>query len=204
MRKGYAFIISLSIGITGLLHGCMNVATSGAQAVYNRHSIQKNVGDQLTTVRVYQALNFKSNQFRNANIAITTYNGEVLLAGQAPFGWQRDKAEQITKQVSGVTKVYNLVTVGNPISSLTHVSDSWITTKVKSKLISSSEVDASQIKVVTENGSVYLMGTVPANEADAAVDIARRTAGVERVVKIFSYITITKKPLNLHESTATG
>ncbi len=186
LRMGL-LLISLS------LQGCLNMATTGAQAVYNRHSIQKNVTDQYITMQAYQALYFKTDQFKNANVAISTYNNEVLLAGQVPFSWQKTEAERIVKQIADVNTVYNLISIESPSSTLTRVSDAWITTKIKTKLLASDDIDVTQIKVVTENGTVYLMGILRPEEADAAVDVARYTEGVQSVVKIFSYMNISKQ-----------
>lgn len=172
---------------------CLNVATTGAQAVYNHRSLQNTVSDQYITMQAYQNMNVKSHDFKNTNVTVSTYNAEVLLAGQVPTIWQREKAEQIVKEIPGVVRVYNQIEVSSPSSTLTRISDAWITTKVKSKLIASNDLDASQIKVVTENGMVYLMGILKPEEAQAAVDITRETAGVQGVVKIFSYMHITKK-----------
>lgn len=171
---------------------CLNVATTGAQAVYNHRSLQNTVNDQYITMQAYQNLNVKSHDFKNANVIVSTYNAEVLLAGQAPAAWQKEKAEQIIKAVPDVERVYNQIEISSPSSTLTRISDAWITTKVKSKLIASNDLDASQIKVVTENGMVYLMGILKPEEAQAAVDITRETAGVQGVVKIFSYMHISK------------
>ena len=187
--------IFFMIVLSGVLVNCSSVASTGAGAVYNRHSIQKNLADQYTTMQVYQALYFKTNEFKNTNIAIATYNGELLLAGQVPQNWQKTKAEEIVKQLDSVGTVYNLITVENPSSSLTKISDTWITTKVKAKLLASDDVDASKVKVITENGTVYLMGILQNSEADAAVELASTTDGVQKVVKIFSYMTISKKRL---------
>ena len=176
-----------------LLSACVTAATSGAQAVYSRRSIQTNVNDQYTTMKIFQALNYKTKEFKNANISIATYNNEVLLAGQVPEAWQKVKAEQIVKKIPDIGRVYNLLMVGSPSSTITKISDAWITTKVKTKLIASNDVDASQIKVVTENGMVYLMGIIKPEEADAAIEIASNTDGVQGVVKVFSYIQISKK-----------
>ncbi len=175
------------------LSGCMDVATTGAQVVYNRHKLQKNLQDQLITMHAFKALNYRTDQFNNANIAIATYHSEVLLAGQVPSSWQKIKAEQIIKGIPDIKEIHNLLRVSQPSSTITRISDAWITAKVKAKLLSSDEVDATEVKVITENGTVYLMGILPATEANAAVDIANDTAGVTNVVKIFSYITIHKK-----------
>src|SRR3990167_110253 len=92
-----------------LLQSCMNVATTGAQAIYNRHSLEKNLSDQYITMQAYQALYHKSDQFNNTNISIATFNGEVLLAGQAPTSWQKFKAGKMVKSIPNVKDVYNCV-----------------------------------------------------------------------------------------------
>lgn len=176
-----------------MLQGCVNIATSCASAVYNRHGLQRNFQDQVTTLRVNQALNVKTSEFSNTNISVATMGGEVLLAGQVPAAWQKEKAGMIVRNLPNVKTVYNLIIVSSPSSTLTHISDIWLTTKVKARLMASDDVDASQLKVVTENGSVYLFGTLPSEEAEAAAEIASETDGVQRVVKVFSYVTITKR-----------
>lgn len=175
------------------LQACMNVATTGVQAVYNQHSLKKSLNDQVINMQAFQALHHRSDQFQNANITVTTYNGEVLLAGQVPQAWQKARAEKLIKAIPNVKEVYNLVVVSSPSSTLTRMSDAWITAKVKAKLIASEDVDATQVKVVTENGTVFLMGTLLPDQAEAAVDLASDTFGVLSVVKVFSYITISKK-----------
>lgn len=175
-----------------LLEGCMNVATTSASAVYNRHSIQRHFNDQYATMRAYQALKFKSDKFNNANIAIATFNGEILLIGQVLEPWQKEEAERIVRKVTKAENIYNLVAIGGVSSTLTRMSDAWITAKIKTKLLASDDIDAGQIKVVTENGTVYLMGVVHPEEAKVAVELASETSGVENVVKLFSYITISK------------
>lgn len=178
-----------------LLNGCMDVATTGAQAIYNHQSLKKNFDDQYENFKAYQALYVKTDEFKNANISVSTYNGKLLLAGQVPESWQRRKALKIIKEVSDVKEVYNLITVSSPSSALTRISDSWITTKIKAKLLASTELDATKIKVVTENGTVYLMGIIPVDEAKLATDLASNTDGVQRVVRVFSYLKITKHPV---------
>ena len=175
------------------LQGCADVAVSGAQAVYNRHSIQKNISDQYTTLQAYQALNSEGNTFKDTNIAISTYNNELLLAGQVPEAWQRSRAEEVIKRVTDVDEVHNLLAIASPSSALTRMSDTWITTKIKAKLIASEDADASQVKVITENGTVYLMGIVRPSEAQAVIDLASNTDGVRSVVKVFKYIRISRR-----------
>lgn len=195
MQLGMKRIFCLSLLVTSILslQSCMDVAVSGAQVVYNRHNIQKNLSDQYISLQAYQALHLKNHHFDNAHLSVSTFNGDVLLAGQAPESWQRNKAEKLLKKIPDVKKIYNLTSISNPSSVLTRMSDVWITTKVKAKLIASNDVDPTRIKVVTENGAVYLMGILPPDEADAAVKLASHTSGVQSVVKIFSYLRVSKK-----------
>ncbi len=189
------FIKQVSVFLIAVLclQGCMNVASTGAQAIYNRHSWQKNINDQIINMNVSHEIFFATKDFKDTNITISTYNGDVLLAGQVPQTWQKTKAGELAQGVEGVKQVYNTITVASPSSALTKVSDTWITTKIKAKLMACNDLDATQIKVVTENGTVYLIGTVPPDEASAAVDIARNTDGVLRVVRIFSYVHVSKQ-----------
>lgn len=177
------------------LTACMDIASTGAQAIYNKKNIEKTVGDQYITMQAYKTIRYKTKDFKDANVVIATYNRDVLLTGQVPLAWQKAEAEKIVKAIPDVKEVHNLITIQSPSSTLTKVSDTWITSKVKAKLLASDEVDASQIKVVTENGNVYLMGTLPAADAAEAAALASETEGVKSVIKIFSYITISKKPL---------
>lgn len=188
--RGFYFVIPLLC--TALLQSCADVAMTSAQAFYNRHSLEKNFSDQYITMQAHQNLYIKTDEFKNTHIAIATYHGDVLLAGQVPVAWQKSKAEQLIKDLPNVRQIYNLVTINTPSSTLTRMSDGWITAKIKAKLLTASDIDASQVKVVTENGTVYLMGTVQPQEAATAVNIAKDTDGVQGVVKIFSYVTISK------------
>jgi osmotically-inducible protein OsmY len=188
----YILKICFIVLITFFLQACMNVATTGVQVVYNHHSIQKSLKDQYLSMQVYDALYMRTKEFANTNIAISVYNKEVLLAGQVPHAWQKKKIDKLVKQIPDIERVYNLLAVQNPSSALTRVSDTWITAKVKAKLIASNDIDATQIKVITENGVVYLMGILPPDQALVAVDVARNTDGVLSVVKIFTYMKISK------------
>ena len=70
---------------------------------------------------------------------------------------------------------------------MARTSDSWLATKVKSRLSLNDELDASRIKVITENGAVYLMGLVSKNESDIAAKVTSETTGVQKVIRVFEY-----------------
>lgn len=187
-KKPYFFLLFLML----LLQGCMNAAVTGAQAVYNRHHLKKNLDDQYITMQAYQAIYVNHQEYKETHVAIDTFNNQVLLTGQVSNEDQQKEIEALVKDIPGIEKVYNFTSLSGPSSSLSRISDTWITTKVKSKLIASNDIDPSLIKVVTENGTVYLMGILPKDQAETAVDIAENTDGVQGVVKIFSYLTISK------------
>src|SRR3990167_606362 len=191
-KKGMIRYVSV-MAVIASLTGCANMAVTGAQAVYNRHSIEKDFKDQHITMQAFKALKINDKRFKNSHIAIATFNQEVLLAGQVPEPWQAKEAQTIVSSIPDIKHVYNLLEVAGPSSTIKKMSDSWITAKVKAKIIASDDVDATKVKVVTENGTVYLMGVLKKEEADEAVKLASFTDGVERVVKVFSYVKIYKE-----------
>ena len=124
-----------------------------------------------------------------ARVKVVSYNGIVLLIGQVPEERLRQLAGETVNQIEQVRKVYNELEIGEYAGFGTQASDSWITTKIKTVMTTNSQHIASdQIKVSTEKGTVYLMGLVSPQTAQEAVDIARNTGGVQRVVKVFEYI----------------
>lgn len=192
-----------TLGLWGIvllaLPGCTSVAgtvaSSGASAFYNNQSLQKSAHDQYVTLRAYQAMDIDSDHFKNANINISTFNNVVLLTGQVPESWQKTESEQIVRKVAKVDDVYNLLDVGPPTTQWDRTADTWITTKIKAKLLVAQDIDATQIKVITERRKVFLMGILKPDDAEVAVNAARSTDGVQEVVKIFSYIKISKTPV---------
>jgi osmotically-inducible protein OsmY len=131
-------------------------------------------------------------RFKDTNINAATINADVLLTGEAPSEWQKEEAAARIRDIPGVTHVYNYISLASPSATMVRVSDAWLTAKVKGKIIACNDIDATHIKVVSENGKVFLMGALLPDEAEAAVDIASNTDGVTAVVKLFSYIKITR------------
>jgi osmotically-inducible protein OsmY len=126
--------------------------------------------------------------FTNANLVAVSFNGVLLLAGQVETEALRAQAETIAKGLERVRRVHNELEVGAPTSMVARANDSYITTKVKAKMLTDAEVAARNIKVVTENGVVYLLGMLDRGEADRAVEAVRTVFGVQKIVKVFEYI----------------
>lgn len=182
--------IYLILLLCALLASCTNVVISGAQAVYNHKSIENSVNDTVIAFKANHVINHP--RFKDTNISIAVINKEVLLSGEVNEPWQKSRASELIGKIDGVDHVYNYLAISGPASSLSHVADSWLTAKVKSKIIASREIDATRVKIVTERGTVYLMGIMTPEEAETATDIAKTTDGVTSVVSLVSYMKITK------------
>jgi osmotically-inducible protein OsmY len=125
---------------------------------------------------------------QNSHIVVTSYNGVVLLAGQTPRADLKALAEKEASAVQRVKKVNNELQVMEPSSLLARNNDAWLTTKIKSQMLTDSAIPGSRIKVVTENGIVFLLGLVTQQEALRATNLVQGVSGVQKIVKLFEYI----------------
>jgi len=126
--------------------------------------------------------------YHDAHITVVSYNGYVLLAGQVNSEKLKAKATEIVRKVHGVRRIYNELEIASPSSGMTRTSDTWITTKVKSWLLGSPDSEGTRVKVVTENGVVYLMGLATREEAERISDKTAGISGVQRVVRLFELV----------------
>lgn len=188
-------LLCLILTTYSLLSSCMSATSAtmtGAEAVYNRNALKKTLNDHYITMKATRAIYIDTDKYKDTHVSVSTFNNVVLLAGEVNTPNQKTAIENIVKKIKGIDELHNLITTSHSSSALTRVSDSWITAKIRAKLIAMNDIDPSKIKVVTENGTVFLMGIIPHAEADIIIDIARTTDGVQSVVKIFSYLQVTK------------
>ena len=125
---------------------------------------------------------------KSAHINITSFNRHVLLTGEAPSHSVRQEVERIVKGVENVRSVTNEIAMAPPSSFASRSNDALITSKVKGRFMDGGSFKVNHVKVVTEDSVVYLLGLVNAEEAESAVDIAKSTSGVRKVVKVFEYM----------------
>ena len=178
--------------VTFSLQGCVFVAgaaagAAGVAVVYDHRKLSSIMDDEKIANAIANQIKADQTLSDQTHIDVTCFNRVVLLTGEAPTADLRAQAETIAHNTPNVGRIYNEITIQGPTSSLTRTSDSWITTKIKSQMLATKDLKSGTIKVVTENGSVYLMGMVTRDQADMSVDIARQVSGVQRVVKIFQY-----------------
>ena len=122
------------------------------------------------------------------NVNVTSFNRNVLLTGEASTEVLKKEIGKLVTGVENVRKVTNEIAVGNVSSFGSRSNDALLTSKVKARFLDGGEFQVNHVKVVTEDAVVYLLGLVKAKEADSAVDIARSTSGVRKVVKVFEYL----------------
>lgn len=192
MRRLSHLLKTLSLVILAGLAGCTSIIVATTDGPIENDELDRSFGrfiddEQIETV-VAVNIRQSSDTLADANISVVSYNGVVLLVGQLSTESEREHVTQIARNVKGVRQVHNQISISGAISSLAGANDAYLSAKVRTLFaISDSDYDFSNIKVVTENSVVYLVGIVTRPQADVAVDIARQTGGVQRIVKVFEY-----------------
>ena len=188
--KKLAFIFAGAM----LLQGCVAAAIGGAavagatKIATDPRTVGTQIDDETLEERVKSAI-YKDQQIKSeARISITSYSGRILLTGQVPNDNLREIATSLAKGVQNVNDVYNEVRVGPKVSFSQISKDAWITSQIKSKMLVDSKVKTSDVKVITENNEVFLLGHVTHDQGNAAAEIARNVSGVTKVVKVFNYL----------------
>ena len=186
------FFTALMLSITLMLSGCGSFLSA-----VDAGPIEDDPGERTTGAKVEDEsietkgkvnISASDERFDDAHFSVTSYNGYVLVAGQVPEQALKDKASEELRKIRGVRRIYNELAVVGNTSGLVRSSDTWLTTKVKSALLAADDIEGNRVKVVTENGVVYLMGLVSRAEAERIVEVARSTGGVQKVVQIFELI----------------
>ena len=192
MKKTPMKLYFIALAITTALAGCTTVLEATHDGPIEPDPGERSFGtylddgkiDRVTTVNINKA----DPELKASNINVNVFNGVVLLTGQVPNNDLRLLAGRTSRQVPNVRQVYNEIQVRGNVSFLASSSDTWLTTKVKSNLLANSQIDGGRIKVITENGVVYLMGLLTHAEAERAAGVTRSIGGVQKVVKAVEYI----------------
>jgi osmotically-inducible protein OsmY len=194
MMKNKFFQVCL-VGLLAIgTSGCLAIV-GGAAAVTtvivasDRRTVGTVIDDNLIELKINNGIAKDKELRQNAHINVTSMNGVVLLTGEAPTHSMRDRILTIARNTQEVRQVVNEIRIAAKTSLGSRSNDSWLTTKVKTKLLKTRGItDASRINVHVAYSVVYLMGLVSHQEAEAATNAARTTGGVTRVVKVFEYI----------------
>jgi len=184
------------LGLAPQLQGCVEMAVVGAGAAAlasdDRRSIGAQTEDKEIDLRGESRVNERFGD--KVHINVTSYNRNVLITGEAPDAATKAQIERVVREIPNVRGVVNEVQVAGVSSYSARGNDSYLTSKVKARFIDNGgNFQANQVKVVTEGSVVYLLGLVTRKEAEAAVEIARTTGGVQKVVRVFEYIEAPSK-----------
>jgi osmotically-inducible protein OsmY len=175
---------ALVVSLSGCAAALVGATAVGISAATDTRSIGTQIDDQTIEVRVITALK-GDDRLDDSRVQVVSFNRSVLLLGQVTNSSLRDLASHIVRNTQGVDRVHNELKVA-PVISLGQISkDTYITSKIKAKFIANENIKTSDIKVVTENGEVALMGLVERDIARQAIDIARNINGVTRVIDAF-------------------
>jgi osmotically-inducible protein OsmY len=171
------------------LQGCeLAILGGGAAAITameDRRTSGTLIDDDGIEVRVRRGVRERFGE--NTHVNVTSFNRTVLLTGEVPDEARRAEVEKLVLENANVRGVTNELQVAGVSPLSTRAVDSFITSKIKARLLDDNKVNPIHVKVVTESGVVYLLGMVTETEAADAVEIARTTNGVIKVVKIFEY-----------------
>jgi osmotically-inducible protein OsmY len=181
----------LATALVTSLSGCIEMmvgsAVVGAVATADRRTLGAQTEDKAIAVKgEVKVAKIVGNA---GHVNVTSYNRKVLLTGEVRDEAMKQAVERDVKGIDNVVSVINELEIAGPSSYTARSSDALITTKVKASLIDKKTVSAVSFKVVTERGNVYLMGIVTPREGNIASEVAQGVSGVQRVVKIFEYIS---------------
>lgn len=153
-------------------------------------SFGNKIDDQFTAPEVARAIKDAHIDLSTSTsrIVVTSYNGIVLVAGQTPRAELKELAGKAANSVQSAKKVHNELQVTTPTSGLVRSNDALLTASIKTRMLSYNDVPASKVKVVTENGVVYLLGIISRAEAQRATSVVQEVNGVQKIVRLFEYL----------------
>jgi osmotically-inducible protein OsmY len=174
-----------------LLSGCAALVVGGAVTAVAVAEDRRTPGTILDdqTIETRAVLRVKNRYADQVHVNITSFNKHILISGEAATEAIRSGVEAEVRAVApNAVRIHNEMVVGPQATLLSISNDTRLTALVKSRFVADRRFQANHVKVVTESGTVYLMGLVTRTEGDAAAEVAASTAGVRRVVKLFEFL----------------
>lgn len=164
------------------------IAISVVACVHDDRTVGSFIDDAAIESKANRAIAADKMIGRNSHVNVTSINGLVLITGETGSQESRNRVLELVRSVNGVRRAVNEVQVIDPSSMTDRSRDTWLTSKVKTKLMADKSIDSNRIKVVTERSTVYLMGLITEQEAQNATRIAQSVNGIQRIVKLFEYV----------------
>ena len=173
--------------LTGCIELMVGGAVMGGVAAADRRTLGAQTEDKSIAVKGESRIPSIVGDVGHVNV--TSFNRRVLLTGEVRDEAMKNAVEREVRNIEGVESVANELIIAGPASYTSRSNDALITTKVKASLVDMKTISAASFKVVTENATVFLMGRVTQREGTVAADVARGVGGVQKVVKLFDYIS---------------
>jgi len=194
-RLARLFFITLISAI--LISGCAApvIVAGGALAgatVADRRDANTIIEDNNIALKIEEKIYTDESIRRHIHVNVTSYNGVVLLTGEIPTTEMRNAVVSHAQHVAKVKQIHNETIVAPASEFRSRRQDTWITTKVKSALLSEKNINGLHFKVVTENQVVYLLGLVSRTEGDIAANAVRQVEGIKQIIKLFEYQDASK------------
>ena len=178
----------LTLGLAGCGSLLVAVGSDPIAEDPGERTLAQQVLDESIETKATVNIKAADDRYRKAKLLVVSYNGYVLLTGEVSDQALKDQAADVVRKINGVRRIYNELVIGPSSDSNADANDVWLTTKVKTALITTSNTPGMRVKVVTENGVVYLMGLLTAEEAERVSDTVAGIIGVQRVVRLFELI----------------
>lgn len=164
---------------------------AGCSSPVERRSIGTVIDDQASEIQILDTLFARPEFDQRDHIKVETHNETMLLAGEVSSAEKKALATRLASELKTVSRVVNELAVMPPVETSGELSNSYITSKVNTRLLLSNPIEGSdtgRLKVITARRNVYLMGSVTRAEGEAVAEVVRRTRGVEKVIKVFDYV----------------
>ena len=189
MRRLPGFYVMLIMSAsTLLLQGCVPLAATGIGAAALMAGDRRSTGVYVEDENIeWKARGRLIDRFKDTLVNVTSFNLTVLLTGEVPSEQVKTEVADAIRSITSVKNVVNELVIGGNTAYTARANDGLITTNVKTRFINNGKFSINHVKVVTESGTAFLMGIVTREEAEAAIELARTTGGVSRVVKVFEY-----------------
>ena len=193
-RIANAFLALVALLAAAILQGCFPLAATGLATTALMIEDRRTTGVYIEDENIeWKTLARTREKFKDVHLNATSFNLSVLLTGEVPTEQLKNEIAEVVRGIPSVKSVTNEIAIAGSSSLTSRGNDSLITSNVKARLFGNGKVSPAHVKVVTENGVVYLMGIVTQQEGDAAADVARTASGVGRVIKVFEYIAQAPK-----------
>lgn len=196
-RTAIGIVLLTSIVLTGCTTNYLTNSTTGTYGVpMTERTIPQRLLDRSIehTVKV-NMYGLQENLQQNSRISVDSFNSEVLLSGEVPTEALKVQIEKVVRSMPDVRQVYNELEVSVARGYSSTVQDGYITSKLLAKVIANNNVKAGQIKAVTNNGVVYVMGRMTPTQQSHVIDIATGTVGITELVLLTTIVNDSGAPI---------